>query len=520
MKIGILYNVVDTVERGFDHDKISDNEILETVQLVKQALADRHEVVPVRFRRELISCLSRESFDLIFNLCEGVEGNVAGEAWIPALLDLIGIPYSGSDALTLGLCLDKLKTKYLLVGNDLPTPRFWIFTSPTQPVAELPYPLIVKPVHEDASVGITVDSVVHDESGLRRQLAFVIDNYRQAALVEEYIEGRELNVALVGNGAELEILPISEIQFKVPAEFPQIVSYEAKWLEESPMYQGTVGVCPATLPLDLEAKVCDLARRAYRIVGCRDYARVDFRVRAEQPFILEVNPNPGINSDSGFFRSAKTAGWTYKEFIERLVVATLRRYPPEILAAQKPKSFDWPGERLTLRTPRIEDAPLLLRWFNDPEIGRFMDDPQGEITHDDIIEKFFVAKQVDLDLIATLKETGRDIGYCSLYNIDYANRMAEVSFLVGDRATQGKGLGTEMMQLLIAVGFYHLGLNRLYASVTDLNLPSARVFDRCGFRRVGTMNQYHVLDDRKHDEILFELLREEYQRAKAEAKVN
>jgi D-alanine-D-alanine ligase len=328
MKIGILYNLVDRIERGLEIDKLSDNEIAETAGHVKKALEGEHEAIPVRISKDILAKLNVELFDFVFNLCEGVGGNVRGESWVPAILDIIGIPYTGSDSLTLGLCLDKVKTKQLLFANSIPTPSYQIFRDLLQTLnPELSFPLIVKPANEDASVGITIDSVVENKSSLFKMVEFVLKNYRQPALVEEYIDGRELNVAILGNGKSLEVLPISEIRFDFDKKIPKILSYDAKWIPESEMFKKTVGVCPPAekLPEDVEARIKKLAVAAYNLTQCRDYARVDFRLNGDLPYVLEVNPNPGINKDSGFVRSALASGLSYDELIRKILSSAMKR---------------------------------------------------------------------------------------------------------------------------------------------------------------------------------------------------
>ena len=327
MKIGILYNLIDRIECGLEIDLLSENEIAGVAEDVLKILADKHEVIPVRIRRELLPCLNKKSFDLIFNLCEGIDANPHGEAWVAGLLDIIGIPYTGSDSLTLGLCLNKAQTKHLFKANNIPTPHYQVFSDSSQrPASELKFPLFVKPSCEDASIGIKTDSVVYNKPELSKKVEFILKNYHQPALVEEYIDGRELNAAIIGNGDSLDVLPISEIVFKSCADLPNIVSYEAKWIEDSEMFQKTVGTCPSNLPEDIEREIRRLAIDAYHLTGCRDYARVDFRLKDGVPYILEVNPNPSIKIDSGFARSASAAGISYNELIGRILLEATKRY--------------------------------------------------------------------------------------------------------------------------------------------------------------------------------------------------
>lgn len=512
MKIGILYNLVENVRRGFAIDALSDNEIVGTVEHVRRALAAEHEVIPVRIRRELLPCLSPKSFDIIINLCEGMEGEVKGESWAPTLLDILGIPYTGSNSFTLALCLDKLMTKQLLKASGIPTPAFQLFTSPDQELdPALSFPLMVKPVGEDASVGITVDSVVKDQDGLARRVDFLLRHYRQPALVEEYIDGRELNVAILGNGRELETLPISEIRFDFGDDQPGIVSYEAKWLPESEFYQKTVGICPASLPETVENELRQIALAAYRLTGCRDYARVDFRLKDSRPYLLEVNPNPGINTDSGFFRSAQTAGMSYQALVKRLLSEALGRYQREGRQQHETvKTRAGTTARLNAFPVRFTHLPLLLKWFNDPGVSKYMEDPEMRYSKEFIIEKFFVLNPESIDLIISEQSSGRELGFCSLYDINRGNQSAEISFLIGEKEFLGKGYGKEMVQLLLKTGFGELELNSLFATVTAENRRAVRVFRQLGFKKVGIRREYQMVGREKLDEILFEMLRSDY----------
>jgi D-alanine-D-alanine ligase len=191
---------------------------------------------------------------------------------------------------------------------------------------ELRFPLIIKPNAEDASLGVYPDSVVRDEESLRRQLRRCLDNYRQPALVEAFIDGREFNVAVMENG-EARALPVSEIDFSaMPKDLPRILGYDAKWFEDHPLYQKTPPVCPAPIDEELRARIQGLAVAAFRTLGCRDYARVDFRMDAKgRPFILEVNPNPDISSNAGYARALNAGGVAYASFWGAMIENALRR---------------------------------------------------------------------------------------------------------------------------------------------------------------------------------------------------
>lgn len=512
MKIGILYNLVDRIECGLEIDILSANEIAGVAEDVLRILEDKHEVIPVRIRRELLPCLGKKSFDLIFNLCEGIEANPHGEVWVAGLLDLIGIPYTGSDSLTLGLCLNKAQTKHLFKANNISTPHYQIFsTSSQRPAPELKFPLFVKPSCEDASIGIKTDSVVYNKLELSERVEFILKNYHQGALVEEYIDGRELNAAIIGNGDSIEVLPISEIVFNFCEHLPNIVTYEAKWIEDSEMFQKTVGICPSNLPPDIERHIKRLAVDAYRLTGCRDYARVDFRLKDGVPYILEVNPNPSIKIDSGFARSASAAGISYNELICRILLEAMKRYQMELVLTEKERNEPrTTTSHLIAESVVLRHVPLLMKWFNDPDISRYMDAPNETYSKESIIEKFFVLDQDDINLIISEKEGRREIGFCSIYNINRSNQSGEISFLIGETQFQGKGYGKEMVGLLLSLAFRKVGLNSLMATVTQQNRQSVQVLEQAGFRNIGIRRQYHFLNEEKLDEILFEMIKEDY----------
>ena len=519
MKIGILYNLVEEIERGLEIDKLCDNEIIETVECVKKALDREHEAIPVRITRDFLVNLKRESFDFVFNLCEGINGNVKGESLVPAVLDLIGIPYTGSDSLTLGLCLDKIKTKQFLFANNILTPSYQVFYDTEQEFdKKLNFPLIVKPANEDASVGITSDSVVYNETELFKIIEFVLKTYQQPALVEEYIHGRELNVALFESGDSVEILPFSEIVFKVGENQPRVLSYEAKWVAESEMFQKTFGVCPPVeeLPKEIEDHIKKLSLDAYNIMGCRDYARVDFRLRGGVPYILEVNPNPAINieRDSGFVRSAQVSGLSYDELIYGILSSAMKRYGLKSYPEKQDKNNGdcefYETSRLTASKVKLKHLSLLAKWFNDPDLAKYMDAPGENYSVESLTESFLVFNQDDINLIISEKESKRGIGYCSIYDINPLNQSAEISILIGEKEFQGKGYGTKAVELMLDIAFNKLGLNRIFATATRINKPSIKILEQTGFRRVGVMREYHFLDGEKLDEDMFEIIRSDY----------
>jgi len=276
----------------------------------------------------LIDYLREEKPDLVFNLVECVENESQQEMNVAGVYELLKIPYTGAGAFALGTALNKPRVKEILAYYGIKTPKFQVFRTPEKVALNdgLGFPLIVKPSQEDASVGISDASVVYSMNELRRQVRYVFQEFDQPALVEQYIEGRELNVAIVGNKKPIA-LPISEIDFSGLHEgMHKIVSYDAKWMHGTVAFDGTKGVCPADVTPAQEAKLKELALRCYEIIGCRDYARVDFRLTKENVlYVLEVNPNPDISDDAGFARSARTYGFTFPQIVGKIVESALER---------------------------------------------------------------------------------------------------------------------------------------------------------------------------------------------------
>jgi D-alanine-D-alanine ligase len=272
--------------------------------------------------------------DVVFNLCESIDGMSSMEPLLPLLLERAGLAYTGSAPLTLGLAVHKHKAKDVLRGAGVPTPEAVVVTAPdvSQIVDKvgLAFPMIVKPAREDASVGISAESVVHDRAALERQVTFVLARYRQPVLVERYIEGREIYVSMLGRpDGEVEILPLHEIDFsEMPSHCPRIVSFEGKWVETSPEFRGTKPVPCQGLPDATLSRISDVARTAFAAMELRDYARLDVRLAADgTPYVIDVNPNCDLSEGAGFARAARAAGLGYDALVRRIVDLALLRRP-------------------------------------------------------------------------------------------------------------------------------------------------------------------------------------------------
>jgi len=275
----------------------------------------------------MLSNFKKEKPDVIFNFVEIYKENSRLEMNIVGLYELLGIPYTGAPSMALANCQNKILAKRLLKSGGIRIPPFFIVSAESARYShELNYPLLVKPAFEDASVGIENESIVYNGKKLRERIEYVLEHFQQPALVEEFIEGRELNVAVMGD-KRLRVLPISEIDFTaMPGHLHNIVSYQAKWDPYHESYHKTIPICPAPLPKKIEKKAKEIAFKAFKVMGCRDYARVDIRLAKDKKlYVLEVNPNPDITEGAGFMRSAEYSGITYAQALKRIVKYALGR---------------------------------------------------------------------------------------------------------------------------------------------------------------------------------------------------
>ncbi|MEN3038333.1 MAG: ATP-grasp domain-containing protein [Candidatus Kryptonium sp.] len=330
-EITVIYNDPTMIEPKPQQIDASITELRGEIEFIVNSLENagfKVKCLPVYNARKFINDLMNLKTDLIYNFCEMVELESKEEVFAAGLYELLKIPYTGSPPMTLGLCLDKAKTKIILSHHKIPTAKFEVLDEPLNGYRKvnLNFPLIVKPLHEDASVGISERSVVYEIKELDERVEFILKSFKQPALVEEFIDGREINVAILGNKPPI-VLPISEIDFSnLPSHLPRIVSYEAKWIPDTEYYQKTIPVCPAPLEPELESKVKEIALSCYKIMGCRDYARVDMRIdKNGNPYVLEVNPNPDLSRNAGFMRSAFVYGLTPSETIVKIAEIAFER---------------------------------------------------------------------------------------------------------------------------------------------------------------------------------------------------
>ncbi len=313
-------------------DKYAEWDTYETIFALRDALALHHKVTLIEANEDAYEKFRKLNPEIVFNVAEGANG-ISREAQIPAMLEMLQIPYTGSDPLTLSLCLDKSRTKEVLTYHKIPNSKFVVsFGENGFAGNELRFPLMIKPIGEGSSKGIFNSSYVNDHETLEKTLAENVLKYNQPFIVEEYLPGREFTVAVIGNGSEARTLPIVEMNFnQLPSDMIPIYSYEAKWILDTRDNPLDIFTCPAKIDPDLEKKISELVLRTYNVLNCKDWSRIDVRLDADgEPNIIEVNPLPGMlpnpDDNSCYPKAARAAGMSYEETINAVLNSAAKRY--------------------------------------------------------------------------------------------------------------------------------------------------------------------------------------------------
>ncbi len=308
----------------------------ETVQSIVQALKDLgYEAWALDCGQEDVEQQLRKNRpDFVFNIAEGLSG-ISREAEIPILLEKLQIPYTGSAPDTLLYCLDKDKTKQILKSQGIPVPWGIVTTIPWKKIefAEgIPYPVMLKPLYEGSSKGISNNNLVKDNDTLFKKTQALSEKWKQPILIEQFLPGREFTVALIGNPPNLKVLPIVEINFAtLPKAANPIYSFEAKWIWDTVENPLDIFTCPAKLSKTLKNEIENISKKTFEVLGCRDWTRMDLRCDAAGKVnVLEVNPLPGIIPDpaanSCFPKAARAIGWDYRDLIREVLKAAMTRY--------------------------------------------------------------------------------------------------------------------------------------------------------------------------------------------------
>lgn len=329
MEVAITYNLKEK-DDSKPPDYFSEFDSEETINAISEAIRKKgHQVLPVDVgKTNILDFFRKKRLDIVFNIAEGHSGKHR-EAQIPAILDYLGIPYTGSNAFSLSLALNKAFTKKVLLAENIPTPRFQLFLRGTEElISGLRFPLIVKPNREGSAKGIDRSCVVNNKNELYKKVKELIKRYQQEVLAEEFIEGKELTVGILENGATT-VLPILEIDFSSCAKSGE---FFYSWRVKE--YQGNAELglvptfhCPARLDKKTEERVKEAALATHRAIGCADLSRVDVRLSNDNiPYVLEINPLPGLNpKDSNFPIMAYAAGLRYEDIIDSILISASKR---------------------------------------------------------------------------------------------------------------------------------------------------------------------------------------------------
>jgi D-alanine-D-alanine ligase len=375
MKVAVVYNresknVVNLFGMP-NQEKIGKKTIRRIVDALKQG---GHQVIALEGDKDLVDRLEEfmprvlkgERPGMVFNVSYGIQGQ-ARYTHVPSILEMIGVPYVGSGPLAHSLSLDKVVTKMILRQHGLPTPEFLVMDEPDTKLPDLPYPMIVKPKSEAVSFGL---KVVHDEDELREGAAVIFERFKQPVLVEQYIDGREINVGLVGNSPP-ETFPPVELIF--PGEGPRIYTYRDKTGRSG---RTISHACPAPIGEELQVAAKEIAVKAFQALGCADCARVDMRLDGDRLYILEINSLPSLGEHGSYLVGADYIGLDYNGMVNRLVEVASARYfgtpePPHL-----DRNGDDPANRVfSFLTQRRDEVERRLREWT--RLSSHTDDPLG-----------------------------------------------------------------------------------------------------------------------------------------------
>lgn len=323
-------NLVSNYPERLD-DTYAEWDCEETINAVRTALqAGGHDVMLIEADRDAYEKLKIIEPEFVFNLAEGI-GGASRESQIPAMLEMLDIPFTGSDSVSIGICHDKSRCKEILSYYNIPNPKFFITDDIKKTDENITFPKFIKPLHEGSSKGIFNSSVANNYEELRNEIIRIKECYNQPSLVEEYLTGKEFTVAMLGNGDEVRVLPIVEINLdSVPEGFNKIYSYEVKWFFDTRENKLDIFKCPAEIDPALYSQIEKVCKDAYKALRIKDWARIDVRLDNDNiPNIIEINPLPGILPDpadnSCYPKAAREVGLNYVDMINAVLIEARSR---------------------------------------------------------------------------------------------------------------------------------------------------------------------------------------------------
>ncbi len=315
LKIAVTYNEI------FAKDLPDIKEVKDTAEIIGKVLENDYQVEIIPCGKDIftfIKSLKKLLPNAVFNLCEAFQDKSIGEMFVASIYELLDVPYTGSPPLTIGICLNKILTKKLLVSHHLPTPP-WFLKDEIEKIDDDMFPLIIKPISEDGSLGIFRENVIFEKKELKEKIGRIFEKTGVPIFLEKYIDGREFNVSFLGK----EPICIGEIEFKI---YPRILTYDGKWKDNSEDDLGAVPKYPAELNEEEREKILIIAKKAFEIFDLRDYARIDMRMDEKgNIYIIDINPNPDLSIDAGFAKALKAKGIDYSDGMKRIIQFALER---------------------------------------------------------------------------------------------------------------------------------------------------------------------------------------------------
>ena len=502
-RVTILYNEPTL---PVDHpDAESEYDILYTADIVAKVLIDAGLPVSrlgiTSDPAALLFGLKQQSPDVIFNLYEGMASWGNTEAFVSGILELLQIPFTGSPTQPILIGKSKPLTKQMLAGAGLPTARFFVVDQLPMPPCDLPWPVIVKPGKEDASIGIDQGSVVTNQEDLEERVAHIMLAYGAPVLVEQFVSGREFNVPIWDRTGTPEALPFTEILFlEQDGHDPlwPIVSFDAKWKPASRDFKATPAKNPAEdVSAELHAKVSAICVKAYELLGCRDYGRVDLRLSpAGEPYILEVNPNPCISPLAGLAAALETAKVPYSEFILSVLRSALRRGPkPELAEIVGAASLAKEVKSLPTQAKRGWNVRAALKTDVD-DLIELLDAAEGI----SVAERSAIGKQLRLRsrkkdwggaTILVLAGRTRLGGFAMVDGSHPIHGNAQLEMVVVDPTLRRTGLG-QLLLTAIETGLSASGVHMVFAELTSGATASStrQLLSSAGFHPAGEVAEF------------------------------
>ncbi len=477
----------------------SEQGVLDEVKAVcdaLQLLGIPHRQAAVRNLREVSGVLATSAETVIFNLVEGFAVHPQDACVVPSLCRAWGRGWTGNDTPGLVLTLDKWQTKAALRLNGLPCPQAIIVEPGTSISTDLfPGPWIVKPLKADASEGIDNASVIHsDSAALSLAVHRIHEQFRDTAIVEKYIEGRELNVSVLSQHGRSTVLPLAEIDFSAfDSNQVRIVGYDAKWKSDSFEFRNTPRIIPAPLPHETAEQVRHLAAAACRAVGCDDYCRVDFRLDSKlQPYIIEINANPDISPDAGFAAALDAATIPFVNFVADCVRLARSRSKPLAESIAVMHSSTDPGPQIRFTGPG--DLEPVMKVI--------------EATHFFYPAEVEVAREVLADAINhgptghyqsyLIEEAGTALGWICFGPTPCTLGTFDIYWMAVAPDTQGRGLGTHLLKYALEKMSEREG--RLAVAETsgrDRYLPTRKFYEKRGFTLSACSKDFYAPGDDK-----------------------